>query len=47
MSVPDKYLDEPDTCLCDEHGKPQPCDYCRVDRLMQQAEEYDERESQP
>lgn len=43
MSIPDKDLDEPDECLCPEHGKPVPCDYCRFELLEQWAEELRER----
>lgn len=38
MSVPDRYLDEPDECLCAEHGRPRPCPYCRWDREMERWE---------
>jgi len=48
MSIPDKDLDPDDWAECPEHGKPQPCPYCRFERQMQRAEElYEERESQP
>ena len=43
MSVPDKYLDEPDECLCEEHGRPRPCPYCRFEAAEQRAEELRER----
>ena len=44
MSVPDHLLDEPDECLCEEHGQARPCKYCKFEHLMQRAEEYRERE---
>ncbi|MBV6497634.1 MAG: hypothetical protein JFAIHJKO_02784 [Pyrinomonadaceae bacterium] len=48
MSVPDRELDDEDECLCPEHGRPRPCQYCKWERQMQRAEElYEERESQP
>ena len=39
MSVPDRYLDEPDDCECEIHGRPYPCAYCRCDAAEQRAEE--------
>lgn len=48
MSIPDRFLDEPDECLCAAHGRPHPCQYCKFERQMQRAEElYEERESHP
>ena len=29
---------EPDECLCEAHGRPKPCPYCRLDRLMERAD---------
>ena len=39
MSIPDRYLDEPDECLCETHGEARPCPYCKWDALEQRAEE--------
>lgn len=48
MSIPDRFLDEPDECLCPEHGRPRPCQYCKWEYLEQLAEEMrEQRESQP
>ena len=38
MSVPDHLLDEPDVCLCEEHGTPRPCRMCRNEREMERWE---------
>lgn len=41
MSLPDYLLDEPDYCA--DHGRPQPCSYCRQLARMERAERlYDE-----
>lgn len=43
MSLPDHQLDEPDECLCEEHGEARPCKYCRFEAMEQRAEELRER----
>lgn len=43
MSVPDKDLDEPDEAICHEHLRPQPCQACKCDYLLDRAEELRER----
>ena len=38
MSVPEYLLDEPDDCVCEEHGMPRPCRMCRNERDMERWE---------
>lgn len=38
MSVPEYQLDEPDECLCSEHGEVRPCRSCRWEREMERWE---------
>jgi hypothetical protein len=37
MSIPDHELDEPDEALC-EHDRPWPCEQCRFDKAMEDAD---------
>ena len=38
MSLPDYLLDEPDECLCETHGRPRPCPYCRFEAMEFRAD---------
>lgn len=45
MSVAECEEDEPDPCLCELHGRPYPCQYCRFDAMEARAEmEREERD---
>ena len=38
MSVAEHEEEEQDECLCEEHGRPRPCPYCRYEALEYRAE---------
>lgn len=40
LAAYDEYLDPPEECAwCEDHDQPRPCRLCRMEALIEQAEE--------